>query len=121
MAKKKPGRKAKKLRLGDLRAHVLICSAGKCAAKAEQERAVRKLNKRLHARGLTGRDGGVMCTGVDCLHVCTGGPIAVVWPDGVWYRDATAENLDRILEEHILGDKVVKKLRIAGPAKARGV
>jgi (2Fe-2S) ferredoxin len=120
MAKKKPGSKARKLHLGDLRAHVLVCSAGKCAAKAEQERAVRKLRKRLHARGLTKRDGGVMCTAVDCLHVCSGGPIAVVWPDGVWYRDATAENLDRILEKHIIGGKVVEKLRIAGPAKARG-
>jgi (2Fe-2S) ferredoxin len=120
MAKKKPGSKARKLRLGDLRAHVFVCSAGKCAAKAEQERAVKSLRKRLKTRGLTGSDGGVMCTAVDCLHVCSGGPIAVVWPDGVWYRDATAENLDRILKEHILGGKVVKKLRIAGPAKARG-
>jgi len=120
MGKKKPSRKAKKLHLGSLRAHVLVCSAGKCAAKAEQERAVRKLEKRLHARGLTERDGGVMCTSVGCLHICTGGPIAVVWPDGIWYGDATAENLDRILEQHILGGKVVEKLRIAGPAKAGG-
>jgi (2Fe-2S) ferredoxin len=121
MGKKDPGRKAKELHLGKLRAHVLICSAGKCAAKAEQARAVTKLKKRLRARGLTGCDGGVMCTAVDCLHVCTGGPIAVVWPDGTWYRDATAKNLDRILEEHILGGKVVKELRIAGPKRARAV
>jgi len=120
MAKKKPGSKAKKLRLGGLRAHVLVCSAGKCASKPEQERAVKSLRRSLKARGLTKRDGGVMCTGVGCLQVCSGGPIAVVWPDGVWYRDATAENLDRILEKHIIGGKVVEKLRIAGPAKAQG-
>ena len=118
MGKKKLQRTAKKLHLGDLRAHVLVCTAGKCAAKADQEGAASKLKKRLNARGLVGREGGVMCSTVGCLHVCAGGPIAVVWPDGTWYRDATAENLDRILEQHILGGKVVKELRIAGPSKA---
>ena len=118
MAKKKSDRSARKLRLGDLRAHVLVCTAGKCAKKSEQKRAVRKFGKRLKARGLGRRNGGVMCTAVDCLHVCTGGPIAVVWPDGAWYRDATAENLERILEEHILGGEVVEELRIAGPSRA---
>jgi (2Fe-2S) ferredoxin len=119
MAKKNPGSKAKKLRLGSLRAHVLVCTGGKCAGKPEQKRAVRNLKQRLKERGLTGRDGGVMCTGVGCLQVCSGGPIAVVWPDGIWYRDATAENLDRILEKHIIGGKVVEKLRIAGPSKTK--
>jgi len=118
MGKKKAEGKAKKLRLGSLRAHVLVCSAGKCAAKAEQKRAVKSLRKQLKERGLAKSNGGVMCTAVDCLQVCGGGPIAVVWPDGIWYRDATAENLDRILEKHILGGKVVKELRIAGPKLA---
>ena len=121
MGKKKPDRKAKKLRLGTLRAHVLVCSAGKCAAKPEQKRAVKSLRKKLKERGLAKSKGGVMCTAVDCLQVCGGGPIAVVWPDGIWYREATAENLDRILDQHILGGKVVKELRIAGPKLARGV
>jgi (2Fe-2S) ferredoxin len=120
MGKKDPAHKAKKLQLGKLRAHVLVCTGGKCATKPEQKRAVANLRKRLKARGLTERDGGVMCTGVGCLQVCAGGPVAVVWPDGVWYRNATPENLDRILEEHIIGGKVIKKLRIAGPAKTRG-
>ena len=120
MGKKKPDRKVKKLRLGNLRAHVLVCGAGKCAAKAEQKRAVKSLRKQLRERGLAKSSGGVICSAVDCLHICSGGPIAVVWPDGTWYRDATAENLDRILEEHILGGKVVKELRIAGPKLAAG-
>jgi (2Fe-2S) ferredoxin len=120
MGKKKPDRKAKKLRLGTLRAHVLVCGAEKCAAKAEQKRAVKSLRKQLKERGLAKSKGGVMCTEVGCLQICGGGPIAVVWPDGTWYRDATAENLERILEKHILGGKVVKELRIAGPKLAAG-
>lgn len=121
MGKKDLDRKAKKLQLGKLRAHVLVCSGGKCAGNAESERAVKKFKKRLNSRKLTARSGGVMCSAVGCLHVCAGGPIAVVWPDGTWYRDATAENLDRILEQHVLGGKVVKELRIAGSKRVKVV
>ena len=121
MGKKKPDRKAKELHLGSLRAHVLVCTAGDCATKPEQNNAVKGFRKQLKARGLTKREGGVMCTAVGCLQVCGGGPIAVVWPDGIWYRDATPENLNRILEQHIVGGEVVEELCIAGPAKARGV
>jgi len=121
MSKTNPNRKAKQLHLGSLRAHVLVCSAGNCASKPEQKRAVKGLRKKLKDGGLTERKGGVMCTTVGCLQVCGGGPIAVVWPDGTWYRNATPENLDRILEEHIVGGEVVEELRIAGPSRTRGV
>jgi (2Fe-2S) ferredoxin len=121
MGKKKPSQKAKQLHLGSLRAHILVCTAGSCATRQEQKHTVNNLRKRLKARGLTKRSGGVMCTGVGCLQVCNGGPIAVVWPDGVWYRDATPENMDRILDEHIIGGEVVEELRIAGPSTSRGV
>ena len=120
MGKKKPDRKAKELHLGSLRAHVLVCSGGNCATKPEQKNAVKGFRKKLNQRGLTKRKGGGMCTTVDCLQGCGGGPIAVVWPDGGGYRDATPENLDRILEQHIVGGKVVGERRIAGPKKARG-
>lgn len=121
MGKKKPNQKAKQLHLDSLRAHILVCTAGNCATKPEQKRTVAKLRRSLKARGLAKRSGGVMCTGVGCLQVCGGGPIAVVWPDGVWYRNATPENLELILDEHIIGGEVVEKLRIAGPTKTRGV
>jgi len=118
MGKKNPKAKAKKLHLDSLRAHILVCTAGNCATKPEQKRAVKDFRKQLKERGLTQRKGGAMCTGVGCLQVCGGGPIAVVWPDGTWYRDATPENLERILEEHIVGGEVIEELRIAGPTKS---
>ncbi len=120
MGKKDPKRKADKLQLGKLRAHVLVCTGGNCASKSEQRRSLRELRKSIKQRGLSNRKGGVMCSGVGCLQVCGGGPVAVVWPDGTWYREATPENLERILDEHILAGKVVEKLRFAGPKKARG-
>jgi len=121
MGKKNPNRKAKQLHLDSLRAHVLVCTAGSCATKPEQKRAIKGFRKQLKERGLSERKGGVMCTAVGCLQVCGGGPIAVVWPDGTWYRDATPENLERILEQHIVGGEVVEELRIAGPTRTRGV
>ncbi len=50
---------------------------------------------------------------VDCLRVCTDGPIAVVWPDGIWYRNASPEVLERILQEHIVGGVPVAEFVIS--------
>jgi (2Fe-2S) ferredoxin len=49
----------------------------------------------------------VLRTKVDCLRVCAEGPIAVVYPDGTWYRGVTATVAERILLEHVLGGRVV--------------
>ena len=76
------------------------------------------LKKRVNDLGLAQGKDVIYRSKVDCLRVCTNGPIAVVWPDGIWYRNATPEVLERILQEHVIGGRPVREFMIAEPGAA---
>ena len=114
--KEKLDQAASAVGIGKIRRHIFLCADQtdpKCSSRDESLASWNYLKRRLAELGLTQGEQCVYRTKVNCLRVCRNGPIAVVYPEGVWYGNVQISDVAEIIASHIVGDCPVARLQLA--------
>jgi len=98
------------------RYHVFFCTnkrddGSACCADHDAQTLRDYAKSRIKAMGLAGA-GRVRINNAGCLDRCEEGPVIVVYPEGVWYTYVDKQDIDEIIQKHLIGGEVVDRLRI---------
>jgi (2Fe-2S) ferredoxin len=109
------GKIADNLGIGHYERHVFLCAGEKCCTAEVGNAAWEALKQELKVRNLSLSRAEHACyrTKAACLRVCAGGPIAVVYPEGVWYAGVTAERIPEFVQKHLVEGKPVAEWTFA--------
>jgi (2Fe-2S) ferredoxin len=99
----------KKLGIGAIQKHVFLCAGPKCCTPEVGQEAWETLKAKIKDAGLGSGDNVCQRTRAGCLRVCCQGPTMVVYPEGTWYHDMTADKIERFVKEHLVEGKPVEE------------
>ncbi|HET6725273.1 MAG TPA: (2Fe-2S) ferredoxin domain-containing protein [Gammaproteobacteria bacterium] len=94
--------------------HIFFCTnqrndGSPCCQNHDAERMRKHAKARVKALGLAG-PGGVRVNRAGCMDRCDEGPTVVVYPEGVWYTYADEQDIDEIVDEHLVNGRIVERL-----------
>ena len=88
--------------------HIFVCTGSRCAPDTSTD-LYKGLKERLKELGLHEGSARILRSQCHCFGICEGGPLAVVYPGGVWYHHLNPEKMERVIQEHLIGGKPVEE------------